>query len=765
MEPFIIKIFRRLTIFFVGLSLLAPLILHSGFLFPYITPKTLYFRMMIEVALFCYLVLVMIAPAYRPDWRHWVVRSVTAYVIIETLASLVGIGFYKSLWGTIERGEGLLLLYHLYALFLMCSSVLRDRSSWFRVLHIQSLVTFGVSLYAWAQYFSWEKLLWWTVVQPGASRVSGTIGNASFFAAMIVFGIFTAILFLVIDRRWWMRTVYGIVLIMNSAMLYLTQTRGSILALLGGLFLLGVLLQVFRGSKRWRMVFFWIGSFGVICIVSLFVFKNTALVQNNRTLYRIATISRGDITTESRILAWKASWQGFLDRPVLGYGYEHYNVAYNRYFPAAVFRDSGSQIWFDRAHNTVFDVLITGGILGLLAYAAIFLSIFGGVFRTVKHLPQGTSRSDSVLVLSLVVALLAAHFFQDLFVFDVLATYLWMYFWFAFAVFLTPSREPAEARTSLSVPQLSKSFQTVFTLVLLVGLISGVYGFAVRPGIAARRVIDGFIYDRNGKNPAKAMNTIKEAIDMRTNYTTEFRQKLADLAVGYAHRQDIPSSNKQVYLSLAIREIKKNIEENPRDAQNFLYLLNMDNLYDAYDPESINEIYSTAARAIELSPTRPQIYFELGQAAITQKKFDDAIQYFQKAVSLNPEPIESHWNLASALEIAGRVTEAEAEYAWLKGRGYNPDSPANLRRRVPVYVEAKNYEKLKTVLEKLVADADTGNANTWAQLAAVYRELKEFDHAIGALEKAVALDPNLKNEADRFLQEIEAQQKSKSAHP
>jgi hypothetical protein len=71
-------------------------------------------------------------------------------------------------------------------------------------------------------------------------------------------------------------------------------------------------------------------------------------------LRKLAAISTNDITTQSRLLTWQASWQEFWSGD-LGLRPENYYYVFNKRFPTAIFRDAGSQIWFDRAHNIIFD--------------------------------------------------------------------------------------------------------------------------------------------------------------------------------------------------------------------------------------------------------------------------------------------------------------------------------------------------------------------------------------------------------------------------
>ena len=80
------------------LILFAPLFLVSQFLFPFITPKTLWFRLLVEIGLVFWVYLMAKDRQYRPKF-NWLQLAVLVYVLIITLASLFGVNLYKSFIG------------------------------------------------------------------------------------------------------------------------------------------------------------------------------------------------------------------------------------------------------------------------------------------------------------------------------------------------------------------------------------------------------------------------------------------------------------------------------------------------------------------------------------------------------------------------------------------------------------------------------------------------------------------------------------------
>ncbi|MCX7853693.1 MAG: tetratricopeptide repeat protein, partial [Caldilineales bacterium] len=143
---------------------------------------------------------------------------------------------------------------------------------------------------------------------------------------------------------------------------------------------------------------------GVLLVVALVLINlpNTALNAAFRQipyagrLAQIAEVDRG--TGRVRVLIW----QGVVDmmlphppltfpdgrtdplnplRPLVGYGPETMWVAFNRFYRPELGDLEARNASPDRSHNETFDSLVTTGLLGFLAYAALFAGVFFHALR------------------------------------------------------------------------------------------------------------------------------------------------------------------------------------------------------------------------------------------------------------------------------------------------------------------------------------------------------------------------------------------------
>jgi tetratricopeptide (TPR) repeat protein len=73
--------------------------------------------------------------------------------------------------------------------------------------------------------------------------------------------------------------------------------------------------------------------------------------------------------------------------------------------------------------------------------------------------------------------------------------------------------------------------------------------------------------------------------------------------------------------------------------------------------------------ALRLDPQRPEVYLNVGNAEFRQNRLDAAVEAYRAALRLNPHYGAAHRNLAVALGVLGRTTEARAELAAARADG------------------------------------------------------------------------------------------------
>lgn len=203
-----------------------------------------------------------------------------------------------------------------------------------------------------------------SVLMQGLHRVEGTLGNSILMGNYLLFVSFLGLVWTQStkgkERTWWIGftglSVLG---------LFLTETRGAMLGLLVAAVSMASL-YAYKGSKKLRL-FVGGGMIGLMVLGgSALIMRDAAWVSYIPGLHRLTHIGTSTESDAQRPLIWKTALEGVKERPLLGFGGEHFERAFDQYFDARLTRYGFSQTWSDRAHNIFLDWLVMYGILGTL---------------------------------------------------------------------------------------------------------------------------------------------------------------------------------------------------------------------------------------------------------------------------------------------------------------------------------------------------------------------------------------------------------------
>jgi len=95
------------------------------------------------------------------------------------------------------------------------------------------------------------------------------------------------------------------------------------------------------------------------------------------------------------------------------------------------------------------------------------------------------------------------------------------------------------------------------------------------------------------------------------------------------------------------------------------------------------EAIATAQTALSSDPNMPQALNTMGQVMMLKKEYEKAAQYFLKAIEVQPDVPARYWNVAMALEQAGK-SEMALQYAQMYAKMEKDDAAL---RRVNTFIE------------------------------------------------------------------------------
>jgi len=641
------SIFLRIIRWGTYLILFTPLILSGKYFFPFVGPKSLYFMALAQIIFFAWLLLIISNPKYRPRLNALSIALVL-FLLVFILSAFLGEDFSRSFWSKYERMTGVLMWFHLFAFFLVISTTFRKWADWSKI--------FSVSIFA-AILISIISLFAKAGVDltglGAASRGGATIGNSSFMGTYLLFNIFLALYLITRGRQsrtkgedeataslplksaGGLRIYLGISLPIMLLAVYLSGAKAATYSVVAGLVLLFLLYLIFACQKRYLNILGKVGLAGIVIVSLISAFY---LFQPDNIIHNWFV----EKATYARLVVWQGSWQGFLERPVLGWGPENFELVFTRHFhPCLFLRECGGEIWFDRAHNIVLDTLVANGILGLLAYFGIFLSVFYVLWR--RYFLKNSIDFWTAGIFSVT---LIAYSIQNLTVFDMINSYLMFFLVLGFVGGLTGSGPGKDLKPGVN------SVKKGILAVILIFFIFSFFKFVVQPTKANRSVIDTIRVQSPDKRALLGEKTLKTS--PLGKY--QIREMFADRAISFSQSEEaksLPAEEFKTELDFLSQELEESRRESPLDFRAYLKLGRIYNLYSRIDPEKLPLAEEVLKKAIELSPTNQQGYWELAQTRAFQGNFQEALVLAEKTVELEPRVFNSHLIVIQVAKMIG----------------------------------------------------------------------------------------------------------------
>jgi tetratricopeptide (TPR) repeat protein len=226
--------------------------------------------------------------------------------------------------------------------------------------------------------------------------------------------------------------------------------------------------------------------------------------------------------------------------------------------------------------------------------------------------------------------------------------------------------------------------------------------------------------------------------------------------------QSVKEEDREVFgeaLDLAEAEMVKSVEENPLDFRPHLFLgqLYTQSYRFSGDPEKAAEAENVLAKAIQLSPTNQQGYWNMAELKLAEGRIDETISYFKGAVDLDQAVGYSHWYLAMAYKIAGENQLAKEELILAEQSGYDwHKNIETLKETIRVYDGLGDDASLLPLYLEAI-ELSPHDATLWASLAAVYANLGQITKAKETAQKVIHIDPTFTSQVEKFLNEIPQQ--------
>lgn len=732
----LVRVLRWMTIIGVFGGLLMPLIFIKYVIFPFVFSKLIVFQMLVGITFPAYLLLAWMEPEFRPR-KHPMLLAIGAYFIAMALSVIFSIDIWRSWWGNQERMNGLFTLLHFFAWLLMMIGLLRTWKDWEQFLRFQVFVGGAVALTAiWQKWVNPDLFLYHAV-----GRVGGVLDNPIYMGMYQMFMSFVLVLlaFKTRARAWWL--TYGAMTLLVIGGFAAAQSRGPLVGLFAGLIACAFFFGITSQNRRHRL---FAGGAVVLAFIgygALYLARGTEIV-GRLGLARFVDLSS---TASTRFIAWKIAWQAFLERPLFGWGLDTFHIIFNSHYNPISLRYSLYETWFDRAHNTVLDVISMTGGVGLIAYFSIFAALFWSLYRAYKR-----GWIDHVFA-SILAGIPVAYFVQNLFVFDHPAGFTLSYLMFALVIAATSPGFLVKSADEPVVLAVKKEFPMVLAVPLVLVSLFVVWRTSILPFKVSTMTIEASQYFPQ----KKGLEKLQSAMKIWTPYRDEQMFLLSRSLVG-AGQNLTKIQDWKTWLDIAKQASDDESSRHPKNAYtHYIYARLLGDTSFAV-PEHAAQAEAEFKLAIQESPKRQQLYEGLSRLYLNQGRVDEALAQIAVIQTVDPDQGYGDW-LAGVVQMFDRQNEQEGAKLVVSSLSKPfPFSPSTLRDYVPVFHAYRILGKGKE-LDKwadLIQDDKSAGDSPFYQFAYQSRLAGRTDLEKRFVDQVERLFPGSKQKYEQSVQQL-----------
>ncbi|MBU4204842.1 tetratricopeptide repeat protein, partial [Patescibacteria group bacterium] len=440
----------------------------------------------------------------------------------------------------------------------------------------------------------------------------------------------------------------------------------------------------------------------------------------------------------------------------LGWGWENHDVLFNKYYHSHYLEKGviSIGIWRDRSHNQVMDILALTGILGILAYFAVFISLFWLLFRKIKK--------EAVLKIKITVGILGlmfmAYFVQNLSAFDTPAPLIVFYFGLGLVYFITESKNlqidmptrnvlPSNAGGNIRITNK----KTLLIILVIISFPFIIYKFNLQPFWQSNFSVKGALISQTDLK--SGLIFFKKALEKSSFVSPEIRAQLV-ISVNEAKNKGIADQKTLTEgLEFGISEIEKSIKEHPLDVRNYLYLGKLYNIKGVYDPSYLVKSEKILKTALELSPKREEVLYELGWVKLLKGEYEEAIEIYKEILSSNENIKKSHWYLGLSYLVAEEYDKGIKEIEKAYDYYITYESPDMLLFIGQTYAKLEKYDQAISLCNTVLS-RQPKNITAMSQKVIYLAKSGNKNEALKIIERVSKIDPETAKELKKIIDSL-----------
>ncbi len=302
------------------------------------------------------------------------------------LSTVLSLDKNLSFYGDYYWQEGFLTyIYYFLFFFLLVFSI--EKKDLPKIIWAIILSVFVVSAYAFLQAMGYDPLPWAESVKV---RAISTLGQPNNLGAFLLLGAPFAFYQFFKTKSNFLKIFLLFALVLSAFALFASYSFASWLALFLAFFIFSLFsLQKKHFNKK--NLFLLLGIFSLL-LVLFFSFGNKGVMRNK--IHNFSHLKSG--STAVRLQVWQAAWGAIKKRPFLGYGLASQQGSMSEYYKIDWAKWSKLDLKPIHAHNVFLDILLTQGLVGLLAWGLFYFSFF---YLLIKNIQKNKNKNLNKTIL------------------------------------------------------------------------------------------------------------------------------------------------------------------------------------------------------------------------------------------------------------------------------------------------------------------------------------------------------------------------------
>ncbi|MGQ9499461.1 MAG: O-antigen ligase family protein [Dissulfurimicrobium sp.] len=356
--------------------------------------------------------------------------SLLVFIFALVLSTVFSITPLVSLFGVYERQMGLITQIQAVGMAFLTIIILNDRRKIYLFADFFILAGTVNAVVAIFQFFGMD-ITGFDI--PLGTHAYGLQGQPDLFGSVMMFTIFLnfgRLFFVVSPVR---RLMLGLALLIQTAGILFSLTRGAWIGYLAGLLVFIVILFCFsdKENRRYNLKFIL-----AILMLLLIISAGAVLVFSDFFVPRIISLLQLKGTAATRLILWQETlrfvWNNTIHGKVFGVGLESFRRAFMPFKPLYL-SQLEPNVNYDDPHNNYLGILAKMGVIGFLAWAAVWLFTAQAIFRLFRQRLSGEER----VFLAGVIAALIAYAVDTMTIFDTAVSMEFFYVFIGIVVSLT----------------------------------------------------------------------------------------------------------------------------------------------------------------------------------------------------------------------------------------------------------------------------------------------------------------------------------------